>query len=321
MGDARAYSIELAFRRLRMGVLGCCWIVGVALAAQLVIWSLTRFTDVRYETRVPTAPAAQIVTGGGDDNGRLRPIQMLSEAQAAHRIAPVDLNRTFSKFDQIFREASILAAAIGKLSYAMLMPLLAVGVFLSAGSGTAGVHKSVSAFTWSLVLAVLMLPVGSLVEWPALTGAFYHYDTMIATVDAASPVQQAVEAAAAAADDGAAVPQSLTMIYARYLMLPAVCLVSVILIGFRFSLGVEASLLHRETRQFDPVLEREASNRSATSLMGGGGRSAGALSRVIGSPLPAAPSSPAVARVNGAADERMPGATKVSAGEAPRRLI
>lgn len=317
--EARRFSVELAFRRLRMGVLGCCWLVGLALAAQLVIWSLARYTDMRHETRVPTAPEAQIVKGENETAvGNLRASMPLVAGAKLHNDEPaVDANQVYSKYDEIFRNAGTLAAAFGKLGYMMLMPLLAVGVFLSAGSATAGVHKSVSAFTWSLVLAILVLPVGSIVDWSPLTGAFYNYDAMIASIDAVP---------AAAAGEGEGLKDSSTMAFARYLMLPAVCLIGTMLVGFRFSLGVEQSLMHRETRDFDPVLERETSNRSATSLHGGGGRSSGALSRIIsepmtstprpnGSPLPNMPPAPAKG------DERMPAATKVSAGEAPRRLI
>jgi len=318
VADAKSYSIELAFRRLRLGVLGCCWIVGLALAAQLVIWSLARFTDMRYETRVPEAPSAQIVNADTNAHvGSLRNVApILASAVASHDAPAVDPNHVLSRNDEYFRQGSMIASAIGKIGYAMLMPLLAVGVFLSAGSGSAGVHKSVSAFTWSLVLAMLMLPIGSLVEWPALTGAFYSYDTMIASVDASQ--QTVVEATVEAQPAG--------MFYARFMMLPAVCLVGVILVGFRFSLGVEASLLHQETRQFDPVLERETSNRSATSLVAGGGRSAGALSRVMTSPMSPgsgapSPHSPLVARGMPKGEDRMPSATKVPIGDAPKRLI
>jgi hypothetical protein len=313
VADARIYSIELAFRRLRLGVLGCCWIVSLALAVQLVIWSLARYTDMRYETSVATAPPAQVVTAGNDAAvGRLRPSTPIhTSAMAATDEPAVNPNQLFSKYDEYFRQGSMLTSAIGKLGFMMLMPLLAVGVFLSAGSGASGVHKSVSAFTWSLVLAMLVLPVGTIVNWPALAGAFYDYEVMVAGVDAS---QQTIR-------DADAVSQSAGMYFARYLMLPAVCLVGVILVSFRFSLGVEASLLFQETRQFDPALEREASNRSATSLHAGGGRSAGALTRTIGSPMPPAPSSPAVARMNTTGEDRMPTATKVAAGEAPRRLI
>jgi len=316
--DVRSYSVELAFRRLRMGVLGCCWIVGLALTVQLVVWSLSRYTEMRYETRVAPAPPAQVVSAADEAAASLRiPPTMSPGDEPRNPEQAINPNHVFSKYDDIFRESSTLASAFGKLGYMMLMPLLAVGVFLSAGSGAAGVHKSVSAFTWSLVLAILVLPLGSLVNWHALSGAFYEYSTMIAGIDAS----QSAEAGAGAA-------QPAAMYFARYLMLPAVCVIGTILIGFRFSLGVEDSLIHRETRQFDPVLERETSNRSATSLHGGGGgRSAGALSRIISSPM-TTPSSP---RMNGSPlpnmpppppmDDRMPAATKVSAGEAPRRLI
>ena len=309
VADAKTYSIELAFRRLRLGVLGCCWIVGLALTVQLVVWSLARYTDMRFETRVATAPTAQIVSPQAAP-AIIRPHHdnaSLTGAQAANEAPPVDPNRVFSKYDEIFRHASALASSLGKLAFAMLMPLLAVGVFLSAGSGAAGVHKSVSAFTWSLVLAILMLPVGALVEWPALTGAFYGYDGMLAGIEASMGVVPEGEA------------QSAMAPFARYLMLPGVCLIGLILVGFRFSLGVEASLLHQETRQLDPAIEREASNRSATSLAAGAGRSAGALTRVMGSSLPSMP--PPAPRINGDAEDRMPSATKVSPGDAPRRLI
>ena len=41
-------EIRIAHGQLRFIVLACCWLVGLSLCAQILIWSLATFTEMRY---------------------------------------------------------------------------------------------------------------------------------------------------------------------------------------------------------------------------------------------------------------------------------
>ena len=107
--------------------------------------------------------------------------------------------------------------------------------------------------------------------------------------------------------------------YARFLLLPGLCLLGFVMLGFRFSGALEGVLPIKIKQGLDPALEQETANIKASSLHGTAGRSAGALGRVVATtesepvPEPSPPPPPA--------ESSMPTATKVSVGKAPKRLI
>src|SRR5262245_33111130 len=42
-------AVCLALTRLRRAVLACCWLAGLALLAQSVVWALAMYTELRWE--------------------------------------------------------------------------------------------------------------------------------------------------------------------------------------------------------------------------------------------------------------------------------
>jgi hypothetical protein len=118
------------------------------------------------------------------------------------------------------------------------------------------------------------------------------------------------------------------MFYARFALLPLACLFGVGMIGFRFSLGVTSGIIAKEDTRLDPLLEREAANMKATSLIGG--RTAAALRNVAPSPAapvvaplnaPPLPAPSATVVTAAGTGEIKPGMLQAVAGEAPKRLI
>ena len=293
--------VSLAFSRLRRSVNVCCWIIACSLLCQLLIWCFATFTQVRFESIQAKATPGAIVISREKPNAQPAPILVntgTASEQTGPENKPVDPNRVMSKLDPIFSHANALALSAGTIAMLVLLPLIAVGLLLGVTSATNGVENTVSAFVWSLVVGLFVLPVGEHINLPWQQGALTTYPFMIKQVDLSLAGSQ--EALASAT------------FYARFALLPLVCVCAVAIIGLRFNVGVGSGIIPRENLRLDPALEKEVANIKVGSLHGG--RAAGALR--------AAGMAPAAA-------ERKPMPTPAAAGtavaasadEAPRRLI
>jgi hypothetical protein len=154
----------------------------------------------------------------------------------------------------------------------------------------------VSAFGWALLVGLLVMPIGAYVNLPWADGALWSYGGLTTVLDER-----------VATDEAGGLP---IVFYARYLVLPVVCVIGIALVGMRFSAGVEAGLLMKENFRLDPALEQEAANMKPSSLHGG--RAAAAMRQTVGEVGADASSIPA----SGGATVR-----QLSPGEAPKRLI
>lgn len=307
--------ISNALSRLRGGVSLCCGVTAVALIAQMLIWGVASFMDMRHKTLEAQVEPATVVSAGDRADALTASSGHSLESPAAARLAeqappPPNPNVVTTKADFMMDRAETLAMTAGMLGMVLMMPMLMVGVMLSAGSATPGVEKVVSAFMWSLGVSVLVLPIGHVIGLPWPDGGLVTYQNMSAEVDRQMT-------------DGR---WGSPIFYARFFLLPLACLVGVGIIGIRFSGGVMAGILPKEDMRLDPTLEKEASGMKATSLIGG--RSAAALRTMapvstagtaIGNAVQPAPALTAV--TPGGASEIKPGMLTVTAGEAPRRLI
>lgn len=286
-------SVCLAITRLRAGVVGCCWIAGLALACQALIWALAVFTELRFEGSAAenaVAEEAQLVVHAEPTvqmNNRLIPADAGKvEAQRAKPSAEADGARKLSSIDTLMSGAADTVGTLGRLAVLILLPIMALGVLLGASASVPGVEKTVSAFMWTLLVAVLILPLGGAFQLPWEGGALGSYGQMMTAVDQMEGRSAPVTAEGAAQ---AAQPSSLVF-YGRFLLLPATCIVGLAMVGLRFCTGVEAAVLQRESMKLDPALEREAANIKPSSLHSGG-RSASILSRTVTSSPSASPSS------------------------------
>lgn len=326
MSSMQTPFVCIALARLRRGVLVCCWLIALSLIAQLLVWATAMFTDVRHHTVLVQASASPLIVNQAEKVPQNAPAISTSDKSEAvatvARTTPAatgmkvpDANRVPSKYDRMMKTTSDFAAGIGMLAIIALLPLLAVGAIMGAGSATPGVEHAVSAFTWSIILAMLILPLGEMIGLPVKEGALYVYSNMTHQVDAAHSV-----------DDGWASPT----FYARFAVLPLACIVAVAIIGLRFCAGVGAGMPVVESMRLDPVLEREAANITPGSLHGG--RGAAALRGVAmgngngngnGNGHSAAPASPPrqMVAAGAGAPPPGPGMMQPSPGVAPKRLI
>ncbi|MCP3906269.1 MAG: hypothetical protein GY715_21815 [Planctomycetes bacterium] len=261
----------------------------MALTIQLVVWGLTTFTQLRWtEIRVQDQPPIIV-----QRETRLRRLHMLDDGvtDSPHQEA-VDPNRVPSRFNSIFATATALAGGIGIIGCLVLIPLLGLGVVLAASSATNGVERAVSAMGWALAAVLLSLPLGKLIGLPWDDGALWSYASLCAAVDG-------VDGAAGVLDGSTS---DKAAFFAQYLLLPVVCIASLLLAGTMFSSGVEAGMMRREALALDETLELEAANVQPSSLHGG--RTAGALQRSTAG-----------------ADTSSPSVKQLTPGGQPKRLI
>ncbi len=305
-------SMRLAHGRLRFTVIACCWLVCLALATQMVVWSLATYTDMRYPAAVTPTEAPLVV-----HTPQAKPAAAIfSPADLDRRGRAVEANppatfATLTGAEKTMSAAVSTARTLGIVGVLVLSPLVAYGLLFGAVCGAPRVDRGVSALAWSIVLSMLVLPAGGLLGLPWQEGALVSYSQMVNEVELARR---------------GALGQGFEMtFYARFLFLPAISVIGFILVGWRFSGAVEGMLLAKQSARLDPALEREVAGMNAGSLHGGGaGRAAGALGRAVAAaesinghtaPASTPKTSPTPPK------RPVPSATKVPAGEVPRRLI
>lgn len=319
LNSAIPSGVSIALGRCRYAVIACCWLIGLALAAQMFLWSLATFTDLRFESIETKDEAPLIVHAEPEESasaGRPRPRERRAVPRNEATEKPADAAdqdddeqqspRALSRTDQRFAGTFNLAAGFGQCAMFVLLAIVGLTVMLAAASGLSTVDRTVSSFLWLLLVAVLVLPMGNFFSLPWQHGAFTTYEHMTDSVDQIhAHRRQRIEGIEPAGDEPAV---SVVEFYTRFLLLPAACIVGITLVGWRYCSSLEGSLPQRERMRFDPALEREASNITPTSLHSG--RSGSVFNRAISET-----DSPE------AREQSMPSARGVSPGEQPKRLI
>ncbi len=301
MSKPNVSPVQVAHGQLRFLVLACCWLIGLSLCAQVVVWSLATFTEMRYAGATMSEAVPLVVQADNKKEPSIvTPSQASRQRAAKEAEAAAPARRSLSRFDRLFSAATSAARTLGMLAVLTLCPLVAVGLVLGTICGAPRLDRGISALAWALVLTMLVLPLGGWLGLPWQDGALSTYRHLIQDVE---------NARRSAAGMGFGLPY-----YARFLLLPSLCLLGFVLLGFRFSGALEGVLPTKVNQGLDPALEQEAANIKTSSLHGVAVHSAGALGRVVAAsepePEPALPPEPF-----------MPSATKVSIGEAPKRLI
>lgn len=298
MHKAARYHFALALKEMRSAVAACCWVLGIALLAQTVIWSLMTFTDLRYVDLEPSGadhPTA-VVAAESSHPGPIR-----DAGHTGSGFDPIDVNRQLTTTDHIFRVTTTVGGSLGIMAAFALLPLIALAVVLGAAGATPGIERAAGAFAWSIALVVLVLPLGRLFDLMPFEGVFAAYDAMARDTEfvrtGARPL--GIEHAASAG----------LLFYGRYCVLPLACLAAIGAITMRFRAGTEAGLVPKTDYHLDPALEKEVAGLKASSLKGGGGRTVGALRNAM--------------KIEEGEFQRQEPSTmrKISAGERPARPI
>jgi hypothetical protein len=299
MGSMQTPYVSISLTRLRRGVTMCCWVVGLALVAQLLVWCFATFMDVRY-TIIEDRTPGQLIVSTTDVS---KPSILPTDPNIVANDKSIDPNRVSTKQDKIMAKVERFAYGAGMLGIVMLIPLLVLGAIMSTCCAIPGCEKTVSSFMWAMVIALLILPMGGVLGLPWSEGGLVSYENMTKQVD--------IEMA----EDGS---WGSPTFHARFAVLPLACLIGITMVGFGFGAGVHAGIAKEDTR-LDPALEREASNVTPSSLHGG--RAAVAMRTMNQSSSPAPASAPPPPPERKPAPPPMPSITQMSAGEAPKRLI
>ena len=247
-------SLCIAIGRMRFVIVTSCWVIALSLLAQVIVWSLCTFTDLRFSDPSEAGESALVVESTPKPDvtasrGRWRP-----ETGVVEEVLPL------SAVDRIFKIIVTVARTMALMSALIIVPLLCLGVLLAVPAGAPRVERAVNALTWAIILVLLIMPLGGWFGMAWNQGTITDYKGLTIEVDAGR------ESGFAAS------------FYARFLLLPAASAVGFILVGFQFNSAVLAVLLKRDG--IDDELEQEASNVAATSLHGAS-RSVGALSKAL----------------------------------------
>jgi hypothetical protein len=281
-------SIALAFRRIHRWALICSWVLGISIGANTVIWALVAFTEVRFQA-LPSqeSPGAVVTT---DD---VRPMAIGSTkpaAETADQQIPLGTT-TLSPWDGRLRAISKAVVSIGTVAGLMLAPLMTLGLILAMSLSIMRCERAATAVFYAFVFWVASIPLSHVLSTVEFDGLLLTYDSLASRVSSFQSGQA-----------------SVTIFFARHLMLPIAAVLLLVLMAMRYRDGLECGMYSREVAEYEDSIDREASNVSATSLRG-----AGRMATAFGHVAPGDGQTPG--------GDGMSSATKVSPGTQPRRLI
>ena len=255
-------SLSLALRRLRFAVVVAGWLVAFALGAQVVVWSLTAFTDLRYGEPEPPQDAPLIIQSKEPGDGRIFVSATKRRRNARPEEAAAGVGPTKGVFDGVFATVVTASRAIGLLAAIVICPLVGLGIMIAVPAGAPRIERAVTAFLFSIVLVILVLPLGGWFGFGWHEGTIWGYERLTAKVEAAQDAGFSLK------------------FFMQFLLLPAASVVGFAMVGLRFSAAMQGVLLKVGMEDVDPALDREATSVEASSLHGTG-RSAGALKNVM----------------------------------------
>jgi hypothetical protein len=254
---------------LRFSVFICCCLVGLALIVQSLTWSLASFTDLRYEA---PAPAPNPLVSAATVDPDIPETRMVVDTNGPSGAAA----RSLSRYDAIFATAVTFTRVVGSLALVLLLLLLGIAVMLTAGTATAGVEQTVSAFVIGALIATLVLPLAPVLNLPWYRGALHTYPGMIETIETMARGSSF---------------QSTISLYGQFFLMPLVCVMSVVAVWMRFADGVAAALVQPEAMTLDAQLEAEVARIKPGSLHSTT-RAAGALRNLVGEQPPSDEAAP-----------------------------
>jgi hypothetical protein len=261
--------VSAAIVQLRLWVWFAASVIVVAAAAQLLTFGFVHYTDVRFtvlEATVEKVPA-EIVRNAAALR-EAAPSAAATEAAPTEAARPPELNRVPNANDRAMKRAVEIASTLGVVAAVWLMMLTFMGVVVGAGASVPGIERAVTAAAWSIVLAIICLPMKDWLPSMPWRGVFGSYREMTAA-------SEAVRSSGT----------GLGALLATYVGLPMVALVGGVCVGVWFRTGVERGVILTTAQQIDEALERELASVRARGVAGKASRAMGALSRTIGDPV------------------------------------
>jgi hypothetical protein len=262
--------VSAAIVQLRLWVWFAAAAIVVAAATHLLTFGFVHYTDVRFtvlEARVEKVPA-EIVRNAAALREAAPSGAPVGESAPTEAARPPELNRVPNANDRAMERAVEIASTLGVVAAVWLMMLTFMGVVVGAGASVPGIERAVTAAAWSIVLAIVCLPMKDWLPSMPWRGVFGSYREMTAA-------SEAVRAGGA----------GLGTLLATYVGLPMVALVGGVCVGVWFRTGVERGVILTTAQQIDEALERELASVRTRGVAGKASRAMGALSKTIGDPV------------------------------------
>jgi len=294
--------VSLAVQHARFSVSVVALILGLCLFGQVAVWAIVHYTDVRIAEVKPatSAPDFDIIEKDGGaragsgtpkvvppdapadegaeaDDGSI--YDFLNELEAEDELAaaskrpakeppaePADANQVQSSGDIMLFRFSNLVRSVGVLSSVLLMVAMFQATVIAGGASIPGVEKAVSSSTWAILIALLCLPLGTLVPSFPYGGIFLTYEEL-------------VRSSIAYRDNWPGAPGALGF-FGWHLIMPFIVMGGLLIVVLRFRAGVEAGVIVTNVSQLDEKLEQEIRSMKLGQLAAP--RSMGALNSAIG---------------------------------------
>lgn len=254
--------VSPALAHLRLGVTTMGLLVAACAIIQMMIFGFVHFTEVRWVEIKPEPTVSSVAVVGGATPGTPRQRRTVE----AETLAPEKIP---SRWAGTLEDFSAVAVTLGVISAISFAGLCLLGVTVAAGGGVPGVERTVTACSWSLIIAALVAPWRDVLHSMPYPGVFGSYQTMLDASDGG----------------GAGVVLFLT-----YLGLPLMALVGSVVALLKFRSGVKAGILTTMVSEVDEILEREMANIRTRGVSSNVGRGSAPLTRTVGEPAAPLPS-------------------------------
>lgn len=270
--------MSAALQHLRLSISACSVALGIALAAQVGVWSMVHFTQVRTkQIDAAAAPDLRVVQA---DESRPKASAAPDAAEPASRAAPADVNTVAGEGDLMLRAVAGATQTLGVIAALLLSLLMFQAMAVAGGGAVPGVERAVTAATLTHLIVMLCLPLGAVLPDVGFRGVFAPYATIVAQSDLFRA-------------GGPGAPGALAY-YGKQFVLPAALIVGLIVVILRFRAGIEAGIIVTAVSELDERIEREI--RAARLGQLSTPRAVGALNAAMGDQhVMASASAPAVA--------------------------
>lgn len=259
-----------ALVQLRAWFTMCAAAICLCAMAQVLTFGMVHYTDARWTAAegeqernmaVVTPPAAMAASPPGT----------VVTAPTRQAISPVVVKpvRTPSRTDGYMRALSGVSITGGMIGVASMGLLAMMAVAVAAGACVPGIHHTVRACVWSLVLAMACVPWGNVITSAALPGLFSGYESLCEASDRVKTT---------GGEFG---------LHMQMVGLPIMALVLAPMICWWFHQGVAGGFVFTHVSEMEEALDREMAvmrERGAGSLKGGVSRATGALSLAMSEP-------------------------------------
>lgn len=289
--------VSRALSHLRYGVTGAGIGVAVTTFLQLIVFGFVHFTDVRFTDLKPVQDKQRLSVISSSSMGP----SFAPPDEALPPLTPADVNRVRTGWDVGLDRLNGLAVVVGVVSATTLCLMCMLGVVVAGGGAVPGVERAVTATTWAVVLAVLCLPIGSILNSTSIfPGVYGSYGLMVAASGSVNAGQG-----------------SNAALFATYVLMPFAALAAALVIVLRFRSGIEMGVIPESLSEFDEMLEKEMATIRKRGVSAAGGRAGTAMQQTMREAPESQPQQPVATQAKTMA-ERAPRAVD-EAMEAPTR--